>query len=140
MDGFPGTGTYIPRRYGDQYFSPPTSPRRRRPPSPPPAPIVPLQRHPIPEGYRIEKVKTPRLAQVVFGEEIGNLYRINLPAMVLVSPDNFIVGIIRLRCLLRLYFTVLYRRNPIKVHLENGNIQLLSEAEISNLPFHRLIG
>ena len=85
-------------------------------------------------------MKTPRLAQVAFGEETGNLYRINLPAMVLVSPDNLIVGIIRLRCLLRLYFTVLYGRHPIKVHLYSDNIQLLSEAEISNLPFHRLIG
>ena len=116
-----------------------TSYKRRISSSPRP-PIVPLQRHPIPQGYRIEQVKIPRLAQGAFGEEIGNLYRINLPAMVLVSPDNFIIGIIRLRCLLRLYFTVLYRRNPIKVHMENGNIQLLSEAEISNLPFHRLIG
>ena len=85
-------------------------------------------------------MSTPGLARVAFGEETGNLYRINLPAKVLVAPDNFIVGIIRLRCLLRLYYTILYRREPVKVHAHSGNIELLSEEEISILPFHRLVG
>ena len=107
---------------------------------PPPAPLVPLKKHPIPQGYRIEEVRTPGLARVAFGEETGNLYRINLPAKVLIAPDNFIVGIIRLRCLLRLYYTVLYGRKPVKVHLYSGNIELLSEEEIPILPFHRLVG
>ena len=105
-----------------------------------PPPLLPLKKHPIPLGYRIEEVSTPGLARIAFGEETGTLYRINLPASVLVSPDNFIVGIIRLRCLLRLYYTVLYGRQPVKIHLYNGNIQLLSSAEVSYLPFHRLIG
>ena len=85
-------------------------------------------------------MRTPGLARVAFGEETGSLYRINLPARVLVSPDNFIVGIVRLRVLLRLYYTVLYGRQPVKVNLYNGNIELLSEEELSILPFHRLIG
>ena len=85
-------------------------------------------------------MRTPGLARVSFGEETGNLYRINLPAKVLVSPDNFIVGIVRLRCLLRLYYTVLHHRQPVRVNLYNGNIELLSEEEHSILPFHRLIG
>ena len=85
-------------------------------------------------------MSTPGLARVAFGEETGNLHRINLPASVLVSPDNFIVGKVHLRVLLRLYYTVLYGRQPVKVHAHSGNIELLSEEEISILPFHRLVG
>ena len=113
-------------------------PLRGGPPTRPP--ILPLERHPIPQGYRIEEVRTPGLARVAFGEETGNLHRINLPASVLIAPDNFIVGIIRLHCLLRLYYTVLYGRQPVKVHLYSGNIELLSEEELRILPFHRLVG
>ena len=112
--------------------------QRRGGGSPPPR-YVPLQRHRIPQGYRIEEVRTPGLARVSFGEETGNLYRINLPARVLISPDNFIVGIVRLRCLLRIYYTTLYGRQPVRVNLYNDNIELLSEEEHSILPFHRLI-
>ena len=126
---------------GNHSVNPPNFSLRRAPsPTPPPPPFVPLKKYPIPRGYRIEEVRTPGLARVAFGEEIGTLYRINLPARVLVSPDNFIVGIVRLRCLLRLYYTVLYSRQPVKVNLYNGNIELLPEEELAILPFHRLIG
>ncbi|XP_033223967.1 uncharacterized protein LOC117177409 [Belonocnema kinseyi] len=99
-----------------------------------------LKKYPIPSGYKITNVKTRGLLRITFGEEIGPLYRITLPARVLVSPDNFIVGKINsYGVLLRLYFTVLYGRKPIKIHLKSGMIHRLSETEIEIVPFHRLI-